>query len=119
MWRGTGPELPPHYENAEGCPDCSAFRHTVHARLCPRNPRAPWNLAGQWETLHTREQIFFGVGHPKVADVDSYMTLERQEAIARNGFVVLYDVTERGRVLAGAHVFNRAVIVAARKSLGV
>lgn len=91
VWRGTGPDLPPGYEGAEGCPDCSAFKYTPHARSCIRHPRSPWHATGQWDELHTKQQIYFGVGHPVVADVDSYMTMDRQRVIARAAMVVRYD----------------------------
>lgn len=91
VWWGTGPDLPPHYEGAEACPDCTAFKFSKHAALCIRHPNSPWSLALAWDALHTKKQIFFGVGHPIVADADSYMTMERQRALVRGNIVVLYE----------------------------
>lgn len=92
VWDGTGPDLPPGYAGAEGCPDCSAFRGENHLPLCIRNPAGTtWNLATAWAAIHTRVQIFFGAGHPIQIDVDGYMTIERQRRLTKLGVVVMYD----------------------------
>jgi hypothetical protein len=92
VWAGAGPDLPPGYEGAEGCPDCSAFRGQKHLPLCIRNPAGTtWNLATTWAVIRTREQIFFGAGHPIISRVDDYMTEEKQRRLSNLGVVVMYD----------------------------
>lgn len=125
VWDGTGPDLPPGYESrvdnptgvryggAEACPDCSAFRGSKHAPLCIRNPaQQTFDMAAAWEPLHTKEQIFFGAGHPIQTDVDHYMTQEKQRRLARLGIVVLYDIPQGSsfHVLDDAHFEKRQVI---------
>jgi hypothetical protein len=93
VWDGTGPELPPGYEGAEACPDCSAFRYSKHAPLCIRNPdQQTFDLRAAWPEIHTKTQIFFGAGHPIQTDIDEYMTMEKQKRLTRLGIVVMYDI---------------------------
>jgi hypothetical protein len=92
VWAGAGPDLPTDYVGAEACPDCSAFRGEKHLPLCIRNPAGTtWNLAEAWAVIHTRQQIFFGAGHPITHDVDAYMNTEKQRRLAKLGVVVMYD----------------------------
>lgn len=101
VWDGTGPDLPPGYAGAEACPDCSAFKFSRHAPLCIRNPaQQTFSLQYAWAELHTKEQIFFGVGHPILLDVDDYMTKAKQERLVRLNVVVLYDFPAPGSSVA-------------------
>lgn len=116
IWRGVGPELPPGYEGAECCPDCSAPKHTKHAQLCIRNPLGSLDVTAAWQALRTKVQIFFGTGHPLTdKNFDSYMTIERQRKLKHASMVVMYDFpafdSRVGRsLLAAGELHERAVI---------
>lgn len=48
-------------------------------------------MSAAWEPIHVKEQIFFGVGHPILHDVDDYMTKEKQRRLQHLNVVVMYD----------------------------
>lgn len=95
-WTGKGPDLPAGYDGWSNCPDCNCAWNDPHVAICSRNPGA-YDLSKMWDKVRVREQCFFGAGHPVIKDVDSYMTVERQNNLARAGYVVLYEVDTDSR----------------------